>query len=476
MPLQPAIYRREDQTAGYDILFPATEDPLGPWLKLNLAQPYFDNGTLASCKSYGALAVGQIMAGYAHPGKIGTLKNGLLAKTSGTWAAYTTNLGRASGHYTEYTVSTGGQVSYVLPAGHNLIAVTLYVATNVKQKIDVALAGSTLEVISYGTVSQERIDTKTYTVAASAADRTLTITAGGDVSKTLTPIAVRSWKTSELADPRAGAGGTRVGNSSIEYTVWSRAAVSTGKMIHAANTFAADNWRIVKPSTFEPIIRCDPDGGGAPAKWTALGHPHYSASDLAYVAVGTPALYIDGALVTADMLGTDIPFGQMYQADSIVVVQQGTTAGDVLKLFYVHSITRDGISTIATFVFQAGALVQAVYGTSLSGTYDEDGGLAEIVHAVEIPGDPTQYASNVAAKIRNGIVDVVTPGCPVLLQVTNVGPAAYTQIFAGITKVYSNFSLIGTTPAAGVPWSFASHVKPHLRKTPAILPAGVRPL
>lgn len=464
MLLQPAIYKRPDQTAGYDILLPCTDDACGPWLKLNLTQPYYDNGTVASSSSYGALAIGAISCGYSHPGKISTLLNGGLSKTSGSWGAITNNLGYFSGHYTEYTVSTGGQVSCSIPAAHTKVAVTLGVPVTVKPSIVVAVDGVTLETLAYGVPAVYKMDTRFYTLAPSASDRTLTVTCGATSGSQnlFTPIAVRSWNPNVLADPREASGGLHVGNSMIEYVANSSAGYQSTSMIHAPNVQASDCWRVVKPNTYEPIILCDP-AGGTTYKWTALGHPHYSASDLKYVPATQPVLYVDGASI-GNMIDATISVGKLYQADRIVIIQSGTTAGNVLKLYYTHSITKDGISTTASFAFQSGATVSTVYGTSLSGTLDAAAGLAEIVHTAEVPGVPTQYPTKVATSIRSGVVDVGVPGCPVLLRVTNVGPGAFTQFFSTVAKVYSSYDLIGIAPAAGVPWSFSSHVVPHLRE------------
>ena len=472
--LQPAIYRRPDQLYGYDILFPVTEDPLGPWLKMNLAQPWYDNGTVASCRSYGALAVGPISAGYAHPGKVNTLLNGGLSKSSGSWSALTTNLGRFTGHYTEYTTSTGGQVSCLIPAGHDKIAVTLGVPTTVKPSIVVALAGATLETLAYGVPSTWAIDTRLYTVTPSATDRTLTVTCGAtEGSQNLfTPIAVRSWQSTALADPRTASSGLHAGNGFIEYIVNGKAGYQQGSVIHAPNTQASDVWRLCKPNTWEPIIKCDADGGTS-YKWTALGSPHYTNDDLYYIPIGEPKLTVDGVVI-GNMLDGTIAAGKLYQADSIVISQRGTTTSDVLKVSYQHSITLDGIHTLMTVVFQDNASVAYVYGTSVSGVADAAGGLAEIVHTVEVPGIPTQYPTKVTTQVMNGVIDMNTPGCPVQLRITNIGPGAFTESFVDVAKVYSSYEWAANlTPAAGVPWMFASHVKPHLRETPGGAYTGV---
>lgn len=470
MALKPAIYKRADQVYGYNVILPASDDPCGPHLQLNLTQPFYDNAVQSSCKSYGALAIGPVVAGHAYAGKIGTLLNGGLTKTSGVFAA--NNHGQYSGHYSEYTVYTNGQVTYVVPAGHDTIAVTMAVPTNVKASIVVALDGVTLENIAYGTPAYLKLDTKAYHVVASDVDRDLTITCGAGGSNTFSPIAVRSWDSQTLADPRdADAFAVHRGASVIEYVVNSRAAVSSGNGIHAPNTFEGGAVRMCGPNVWEPIISCDPAGGTA-YKWTALGYPHYAAADSPYLVVDQPQLYVDGSLV-GNMVDSTIPYGQCYTGDNIIIVQSGTNTGAAINIQYVYSISPQGLTIIATWGFTGAATIQTVYGWMISGAADALAGLAQIRHYVRALGETIRYPTATTHNVLASVIDVEVDGAPLILRVTNHGPGSLVRLFNNFNKVYTGFQQAAfRTPADRTMISVSASVRPMTRERGVLAPVG----
>lgn len=467
--LQPAIRRRLDHLAAYDVMVPITQVATGPWLMMLMVQPYWNNATPSSCASYRALAARDLRVGYPRAMRWGTLYSGL-TETAGVWNAITT-YGNMSGRYSKYTASTGGQVTYAKPAGHDRVALCHYVVTGancptVRMKIGGVLLGDT----AYGSPTYPKVDTVEWTVPAAAANFTAELVSGG--SRTFYPISVTSWKSDELADPRAATAGVHDGNFLVEKVVDSRAAVSTGNMFHSFSQ-GTDWWRLWKPNTLEPILQHNP---GAGLGGTGLGF-HYVAPDYPFTVAagaGEPTLWVDGVLI-GNMNDATIARGALYQGDAITIRQYGTAGAGTAVFHYEHCITGDGISMQLAVVWGGAETLGWVYGPCLSGAADAWMPFAAITHRCRVPNTDAVYSTGGGAvDVGGSTIDVDIDGCPFTTRITSLGADAHLHFDAGTYKVYSKHDAANfPTPAAGVVLKLAGHLSARPKDSHVILPAGV---
>jgi hypothetical protein len=358
-----------------------------------------------------------------------------------------------------------------VPAGHDVVHVTLLVPTNVKPSVVIALDGAPLETLAYAPVVS-KIDSRSYDVGVSASARELTITGTGNGGKVLAVLAVRSWASGTLADPRSATGGLVDGCTLMERVSDSQAAVANQYSLHVPNAQRSGQaWRMAIGNTWEPIIQTD---HGAGAKWSSLGWPHYGGGDSTpYALVSNPLLYVDGVLI-GDMTVAGLLRGTVWQGDEIVVVQDGTITGTATTMQYVHSITAYGIESSLVVVFGAGVVgASTLYGGMIAGTANVAQGLSLIRHYVREPGSETRYPTDAAATVKSPVVDVEVDGAPLVLRFESHGCSPRARTFVGFDKVYVENLLHQKTPAAGVAWCASTRVRPMVRDRRVLLPAGV---